>query len=167
MTTGRVDPDFLMARNTLTQRVIGPESFGSTLVDVSGMKDGDFAGLALLQKKYGLVGVKVEGSSRWVVMVSAESGEVVEMERVPLTRKMVYLKADAYFTDRADSAHFYYSLDGKSWSQIGSTLKMEYTLPHFMGYRFGLFNYATKDIGGFVDFDWFRIGVNPLIDIKH
>lgn len=167
LTTGRVDPDFLMARNTLTQRVIGPESFGSTLVDVSGMKDGDFAGLALLQKKYGLVGVKVEGSSRWVVMVSAESGEVVEMERVPLTRKMVYLKADAYFTDRADSAHFYYSLDGKSWSQIGSTLKMEYTLPHFMGYRFGLFNYATKDIGGFVDFDWFRIGVNPLIDIKH
>ena len=40
---------------------------------------------------------------------------------------------------------------------IGTQLKMAYTLPHFMGYRFGLFNYATKDIGGFVDFDWFRI----------
>jgi hypothetical protein len=30
-------------------------------------------------------------------------------------------------------------------------------MPHFMGYRFGLFNYATKTPGGFVDFDWFRI----------
>lgn len=34
---------------------------------------------------------------------------------------------------------------------------MSYTLPHFMGYRFGLFNYATKNIGGYADFDWFRI----------
>jgi len=34
---------------------------------------------------------------------------------------------------------------------------MAYTLPHFMGYRFGLFNFATKTAGGFVDFDFFRI----------
>ena len=32
-----------------------------------------------------------------------------------------------------------------------------------MGYRFALFNYATKSTGGFVDFDYFRIGreINP------
>jgi hypothetical protein len=35
---------------------------------------------------------------------------------------------------------------------------MEYSMPHFMGYRFGLFNYSTKTQGGFVDFDWFHIG---------
>ena len=34
---------------------------------------------------------------------------------------------------------------------------MSYTLPHFMGYRFGLFNYATKTPGGFADFDFFRV----------
>ena len=34
---------------------------------------------------------------------------------------------------------------------------MTYTLPHFMGYRFGLFNFATKTPGGFADFDFFRI----------
>ena len=54
-------------------------------------------------------------------------------------------------------ADFYYSLDGKKWIKIGSQLKMAYTLPHFMGYRFGLFNYATKTSGGYVDFDYFRI----------
>jgi hypothetical protein len=26
-----------------------------------------------------------------------------------------------------------------------------------MGYRFGLFNYATKRAGGYVDFDYFHI----------
>ena len=30
-------------------------------------------------------------------------------------------------------------------------------MPHFMGYRFGLFNYATKTPGGHADFDFFRI----------
>jgi hypothetical protein len=34
---------------------------------------------------------------------------------------------------------------------------MAYTLPHFMGYRFGLFNYATKAAGGIADFDYFHI----------
>jgi hypothetical protein len=34
---------------------------------------------------------------------------------------------------------------------------MSYSLSHFMGYRFGLFNYATKVTGGYVDFNWFKI----------
>ncbi len=53
LTTGRVDTAFLMARNTLTQRTIGPKCTGTTLLDVSRMKEGDFAGLALLQKRLG------------------------------------------------------------------------------------------------------------------
>jgi hypothetical protein len=52
---------------------------------------------------------------------------------------------------------FSYSLDGSRWSVIGKPLKMVYTLPHFMGYRFGLLNYATKNPGGAADFDYFRV----------
>lgn len=157
LTTGRVDSDFTMARNTLTQRTIGPECSGSTLIDVSHMKDGDFAGLALLQRKYGLVGVKCKDDVKSIVMVSAETGEPVELARVPLSQKIVYLKADCNFHDRADSATFFYSLDGQSWTAIGDPLHMEYTLPHFMGYRYSLFNYATETPGGYVDFDYFHI----------
>jgi beta-xylosidase len=61
------------------------------------------------------------------------------------------------FLDRADKARFYYSLDGQSWNEIGEELQMRYTLPHFMGYRFGLFNYATKQAGGHADFDYFHV----------
>jgi len=157
LTTGRVDNGFLQARNTLTQRAIGPESAGSTAIDIANMKEGDFAGLALLQQKYGLVGVKNENGATSIVMVSAELGSPVVAERVPLNQKQVYLKAEADFNDRRDVATFYYSLDGKQWKKIGSQLKMDYTLPHFMGYRFGLFNYATKTPGGYVDFDYFHV----------
>lgn len=157
LTTGRIDTMFVMARNTLTQRTFGPECSGSTAIEVSHMKEGDFAGLSLLQRKFGLVGVKYEKGTKSIIMVSAQTGRPVEMETIPLTQKKVYLKADCNFRDRADTAYFFYSLDGKSWKSIGTHLKMEYSMPHFMGYRFGLFNYATKTPGGFVDFDWFRI----------
>jgi beta-xylosidase len=152
-----MDTSFVMARNTLTQRTIGPECTGSTLLDVSNMKEGDYAGLALLQQKYGLVGVKFENGSKSIFMISAESGKAVEVERTPITQQKIYLKAECDFRDRKDTAYFFYSLDGKSWVRIGSVLKMAYTLPHFMGYRYGLFNYATKSTGGYADFDFFRI----------
>ena len=155
--TGRIDSDFLLARNTLTQRTIGPVSSGSTSLDVSKMKEGDFAGLSALQKDYGLVGVKVENGQKSIVMINASSGKPAEVQRVPLTQNNVYFKIDCDFTDKRDIASFSYSLDGKIWQSIGGTLKMTYTIPHFMGYRFGLFNYATKEIGGYADFDWFRI----------
>jgi beta-xylosidase len=157
LTTGRVDTLYTMARNTLTQRTIGPECSGSALIDVSNMKEGDFAGLSLLQRKYGLVGVKFFNGAKTLVMVSAQTGKPVEVENVPFSKKTVYLKADCDFKDRTDSAYFYYSLDGKTWKRIGSQLKMEYSMPHFMGYRYGLFNYSTKEAGGYVDFDYFRI----------
>jgi beta-xylosidase len=157
LTTGRIDTLFVLAKNTLTQRTFGLECPSSTSIDVSNMKEGDFAGLALLQRKFGLVGVKFNNGTSSIVMVSAQSGRPVEVQSVPLTQKTVYLRADCDFRDRADLANFFYSLDGKSWKPIGKQLKMEYTMPHFMGYRFGLFNYATKTPGGFVDFDFFHI----------
>jgi len=146
-----------MARNTLTQRTIGPACAGTTALDVSHLKDGDFAGLALLQKRYGLVGVDSRSGVKSIVMVSAQSERPVEIQRLPLTQNTVYFKAECDFAERKDVAIFFYSLDGKTWKAIGGPLKMAYTLPHFMGYRFGLFNYATQNAGGYADFDYFRI----------
>ncbi|MWB93108.1 family 43 glycosylhydrolase [Flavobacterium sp. GA093] len=155
--TGRIDTDFLLARNTLTQRTIGPTSSASVALDISKMKEGDFAGLAALQKEYGWVGVKMEKDKKSVVMVHTEKDIAVEVQQIPLEQNQVYFKIDCDFTNKKDEANFFYSLDGKVWNTIGKTLKMKYTLPHFMGYRFGLFNYATKNTSGYVDFDWFHI----------
>ena len=157
LTTGRIDTTFLTARNSLTQRTIGPVCSGSVSLDISKMKDGDFAGLGLLQKNYGLAGVKITGDSKAIVMINASTGQPVEAQKIPLNQKVVYFKAECDFTNRKDVADFFYSLDGKTWIPLGTQLKMAYTFPHFMGYRFALFNYATKNIGGAADFDFFHI----------
>ncbi|MBE0538044.1 MAG: glycoside hydrolase 43 family protein [Phycisphaerae bacterium] len=157
LTTGRVDSDVLQARNTLTQRTFGPVSSATTKLEVGNMKDGDCAGLIALQRKYGFVGVKMEGGSKSIVMVSAQSDAPNDIESILIDQQTVYLRIDCDFRDRTDKGYFYYSLDGKTWTKIGASLQMAYTLPHFMGYRFGLFNFATKTTGGFVDFDYYRV----------
>ncbi len=156
--TGRIDSLFLKSRNTLTQRTFGPVSSGTTLLDVSNMKEGDFAGLTAFQRKFGQVGVKIENGQKYVFMVSNKTDKPTEIQSIPLSQNKVYLKIECNFRDKIDIANFFYSLDGLTWSVIGGPLKMEYTLmEHFMGYRFGLFNYASKNPGGFTDFDYFHI----------
>ncbi|MAT70977.1 MAG: glycoside hydrolase [Planctomycetaceae bacterium] len=155
--TGGVVDEFVQARNTLTQRTFGPQCSATTLLDTAGMQDGDFAGLGLLQKRYGLIGVRVAGDRKSLVMISAESDAPVELASVPLEQPLVHLRAACDFRDRADKAWFAYSLDGETWTPLGERLQMAYTLPHFMGYRFALFNYATKAAGGQADFDFLRI----------
>ncbi|WP_116127667.1 glycoside hydrolase 43 family protein [Lewinella sp. IMCC34183] len=156
LTTGRLDTSFVQARNSLTQRTVGPASTGTTKLDVSGMKEGDVAGLGLLQKNYGFVGVIITDGTPHLLMVNA-TGTADTVAQLPLNQPTVYLRAVADFRDRADVATFAYSLDGKEWTAIGNQLKMPYTLPHFMGYRFALFNYATETAGGHADFDYFHV----------
>lgn len=155
--TGRLDTSFLLARNSLTQRTIGPVCSGMISLDITGMKDGDFAGLGLLQKQFGLLGVKIDGSNKTIVMINAGTGKPVEAASITLNKNTVFFKAECNFTDKKDVADFFYSLDGKDWLPVGTQLKMAYTIPQFIGYRFALFNYATKNPGGFADFDYFRI----------
>jgi beta-xylosidase len=158
LTTARVDSDIERARNTLTQRTFGPRNSATTSIDVSGMKDGDYAGLAAFQKHYGFVGVKMSGGAKSLVMVSADSDQPEEIASVPLSGKIVHLKVECEFQPAPEVARFSYSLDRQSWTPIGRSSKLSYTAPHFMGYRFALFFYSTKTSGGRVDFDYFRIG---------
>lgn len=157
LTTGRVDATLPDARNSLTQRTFGPVSSANTAVDVSAMKVGDVAGLAAFQKHYGFVGVKMTDAGKCIVMVSAEGDAPEQIESIPLTQDTVYLKADGDFSKPPELALFYYSLDDEHWTPIGKPLHMRYTLPHFMGYRFALFNFATQTPGGHADFDYYRI----------
>jgi len=122
------------------------------------MKDGDLAGLCLLQKNYGFVRVKKEGENNTIICAKATpTGESIT-GRIPFNGSTIYFKAECDFREMKDIGRFYYSVDNKNWIAMGDAIKMTYTLPHFMGYRFGLFNYATKQPGGAADFDFFRIG---------
>lgn len=158
LTNNRTDANVVSTKSTLTQRSFGPNCSGYTKLNTKGMKDGDYAGLVALQELYGFAGVKMNGNSKSIVMVDASSGSAKEAASVPLNQDEVYLRIDMNYQNQADKASFYYSLDGKSWTAFGNTIKMEYKLTHFMGYRYGLFNFGTRNTGGYADFDFFRIG---------
>jgi len=117
------------------------------------MKDGDIAGLAVFQDPYAFIAVKQDDKSRQLIMVN--NGEPVAS--IPLKSKIVYLRVTA--SNSTKKARFEYSVDNKTFHAIGNDLMMKFNLSVFTGNKFCLFNYATKQPGGFVDIDWFRFPV--------
>ena len=160
ITTSRTDTRVQNAKNTLTMRTFGPKCSGRTLVDGSGMKDGDIAGLVALQDDKGFVALAKDGGSYKVVMYSGNEKSDSQKASAPISGSKVYLRVDFDLPIDRGTASFYYSTDGNSWTKIGDNVGLSYSLHMFVGYRFGLFNYATKTSGGYADFDWFKIGTD-------
>lgn len=162
LTTGSRATSILNARNTLTQRTFGPTCSGKIKMDISGMKNGDYAGLAAFSYNYGYIAVKKEGTAAKLVMVDAHNNQAEKADKptvaasVDCTSDIVYLKEDFNFAG-GDKVTFYYSFDGSTWTQLGAPMQLSYELTHFMGSKFAIFNYATKSTGGYADFDYFRV----------
>ena len=172
--TSRVVPNIYLAPNSLTQRMMGPTSSASVCIDLSHLKDGDCAGFAAFNSDSGLLTVKKKGK-RLVLEMSEQKVELTEREKavtaveekviesVDLKQNKIWLRIDADFRPVGgnqyggnDLATFYYSLDGKQWTKIGSDYKLTFDWRRFfMGSKFTLFCYATKKAGGYADFDYF------------
>jgi len=160
ITTSRTDSRVVSAKNTLTQRTFGPKCSGRTLVDGTGMKDGDMAGLVALQDDKGFVALAKDGGSYKVVMYTGNKDGERQAASQAITGSKVYLRIDFDLPIDRGTAYFYYSTDGNTWTKIGSDVKLNYDLHMFVGVRWGLFNFATKSAGGYADFDWFKVGTD-------
>ena len=155
--TGSLADSIKDARNSLTQRTYGPTCTSEVGMDVSQMKVGDYAGICAFQNSYGQVGVmKDEDGKSWIYYGSGKTEMTVkDADKIALEQDTVKLKIKYNFT--SNTATFFYSLDGTKWNQIGGNLTMNYDLTIFMGYRTYLYNYATTQTGGYVDFDYYKI----------
>ena len=165
--TARVVPNLYLAPNTLTQRMEGPKCTGSIALDLSKMKDGDIAGLAAFNDNSAVMAIKKVGKkltlelSEQKVKLSqrekkVENVDIKVVESVELKQQKIWLRIDANFVPRTDIANFSYSLDGREWTKIGGDYRMGFDWQRFfMGTKFGIFNYATKKAGGYVDVDEF------------
>jgi arabinoxylan arabinofuranohydrolase len=80
--------------------------------------------------------------------------ETEEKGRTSPSADLIWLRVDCDFT--ADRARFFYSLDGERWLPIGAEFRMIYNLAHFMGNRFAIYYYATQEVGGHIDIDFFH-----------
>ncbi len=144
-------PDFWTARNSLTQRAVGPTSAATVELDLAGLRAGDTAGLALLNRPYAWIGVRRSAAGDELVWFDQTRGET---KALALTVSHLWLRAHCEFD--TDEGTFSYSLDGKTFRPFGATLIMPYQLKTFQGVRFALFNFNTTGAeGGFADFDNF------------
>ena len=142
--------DFLAARNTLTQVLHGPTTTITTRMDIAGMRDGQRAGLAMLQVQPNWIGVVQTAGARRVNFSSAgaqSAGPVLETAVLQLR-----LKATP-----DDLVHYEYSLDdGRTFTPFGNPAKLRFSW--WKGARPALFSFNTGDgAAGVADFDWLHV----------
>ena len=134
--TNRVVPNIYLAPNTLTQRMEGPTCSGTVKLDLSKMKDGDVAGFEKVLKNTGKYINEYHKAEELANRLTKECEEL------------------------GDKATFFYSTDGNEWTQKGGEYRMRFDWQRFfMGTKFGIFNYATKRLGGWIDVDSFDYNV--------
>ena len=167
--TNKVVESIYTARNTITQRMEGPQSTATVCIDLKGMKDGDVAGFSAFNSDAAVLGVSMKDGAK-VLTLTEESvrlhphnKEVLDVKKkvaaeVPLKKDRIWLRIDADFRpgETRDIAKLWYSLDGKEWNRIGEDYRMRFDWQRFfMGTKFAIFNYATEEAGGYVDVDYF------------
>lgn len=141
------------ARDTLTQRAIGPQSSPTVTMETGGMQPGDAAGLALLIQPDAWIGVVKTDSGAVLVQ---HDGQTMRDERLPLSATRVWLRADCAYLSQL--ARFSYSTDGKSFHAIGEPFRMVTIGVTFQGVRYGMFSYHRgTGAAGYADFDSFDL----------
>ena len=149
----------LWAKNSLTQRAIGPVSYTSVKLDASKLKAGDEAGLGAINMPYASLGVvKTDKDLALRCYDQNTNKEVVQ----PLDKKVVWLRLWGDY-DKSQ-LQYSYSLDGKNWENIGEQMISPYQLKTFQGVRVALYAFNKKNVnGGVADFDNFKVE-EPMAD---
>jgi xylan 1,4-beta-xylosidase len=145
--------DFWWARNSLTQRAIGPESIVTTELDAAGLQPGDVAGLALLNLPYAWIGVARDAGGYRIENYDQTTGKSV---REPLSQSHLWLRVHCDFD--TEVATFSFSANGKDFKPLGGEFHTVFQLKTFQGVRFALFHYnAGGKPGGQADFNGFMV----------
>ena len=145
--------DLLHARNTLTQKIIGPSSSATTLLDWSALQEGNIAGICIQNIPCALLGLEIRNGKPYLVL--DRNGEECELQPLDSTSQTLQLRVEA---TSSGEAVFSWSVDGSSFHSIGKPFVMEFTVKTFLGNKFGLFCFNKKGAeGGHADFDWIRI----------
>ncbi|AVT34066.1 glycoside hydrolase [Plantactinospora sp. BC1] len=157
--TATVTGDLYNARNTLTHRIQGPTSTATIELDHSAMRDGDRSGLAMLRQSSAWIGVRRDNGTTRVVVTDNltmdsnwnTTGTGTEVASAAVSGGRIWLRANADIRPGSGrQARFSYSTDGVTFTALGPAFTLNNAWQFFMGYRFGIFNYATSALGGAV-----------------
>ena len=150
----------LWAKNTLTQRAIGPVSYTSVKLDASRLKVGDEAGLGAINMPYASLGVVKTDNGLSLRCFDQNTNKEVVKELGK--NKLVWLRLWGDYDNSL--LQYSYSLDGKNWENIGEQMLSPYQLKTFQGVRVVLYAFNKKELnGGVADFDDFKVE-EPMAD---
>ena len=154
----------MWARNTLTQRVIGPSSTVTVELYVGGMKDGDVAGLGNINVPCSWIGIEQGHYGLLLRCYEQATNDTVTLGIASCDApiKRVWLRMVGDFDN--DKAHYEYSLNGEYYRPLGREMPLSYQLITFQGSRHALFCFNRKGKqGGYAEFDNFTV-VEPDAD---
>lgn len=137
----------IFARNTLAQPIMGKRCTATTVMDVTGMADGQRAGLCLLNRDYAWIGA-VQGNGRRTIKAYRNETTVEGHE---LAQNSIWLQAVC--DDGVGSLS--YSLDGSIYVSLGESLRCQVQSSEM--HKLALFTYNVHAERGHVDFDWFHL----------
>lgn len=156
--TASVTTDLFHAKNTLTHRIRGPRSIATVRLDISPMAPGDRAGLALFRDNMAYLSISSNKTLELYTNASLgagwetiSEGSVSARASLPGNATEVWLRLDADVAPAGTHLGlFSWSHDGVEFEGLGQGYVMNTTYFFFIGYRFGIFNFATDQVGGSV-----------------
>ena len=145
----------MWARNTLTQRVIGPTSITTVELNVKGLKAGDVAGLGNINVPCSWIGI-VKGEKGLTLRCFEQLTNDTIDKPIVLQDGRIWLRSIGHYDD--NRAQYAYSLDGKEFQTMGRDMPLSYQLISFQGSRHALFAFSTTGKnGGYAEFDNFTV----------
>ena len=154
----------MWARNTLTQRVIGPTSVTTVELYVKGMKDGDVAGLGNINIPCSWIGVVKNGKTLTLRCFEQLTNDTINVP-IDLANGKLWLRSIGDYDN--DQAQYAYSTDGVTFQLLGRMMPLSYQLTTFQGSRHALFAFNVNGKqGGYAEFDNFTVQ-EPQADRSH
>lgn len=144
-----LQPDNLLkAGNTLTQRCLRT-SANEVIVklDLSGMADGQKAGLCHFAGRHSALGVSQDGTKRY--LEARNEGKLIPGPL--LSGNDLWLKST---WGMEGMSQYSYSLDGKTFTNFGEPYQLAWG--SYRGDRIGIYSYNNRAEEGYVDVDFFR-----------
>jgi hypothetical protein len=131
------------------------------------MANGDRAGLAMLRDQSAWIGVRKDNGITRVSMTNGltmstngwtTTGTGTEQAGTTVSGGKIWLRVSANIQPGSGrTATFSYSTNGTTFSGLGPAFTLNNDWQFFMGYRFGVFDYATTALGGSVTVNQFAV----------
>ena len=137
----------VLAKNTLTQKIMGSSGIAAVFLNGKYMQDGQKAGLCLMGNAYALVGLEKK-DGKWYLFTDI-NGTV--RENIVSSGK-VFLKVNI-FTEKNQN-QFFYSTNNKKFLPIGK--KFQVLEGNWKGPKIGLYSFNELNDGGDAVFDLFQ-----------